>query len=73
MNKKLLSWGLAVLVVVLAWGYFIWPTPWVYYAVSSGAASPKLEHRRPYMVRRNRFTGELQWAQLGSAAGWKSK
>lgn len=48
-------------VVLLAFAAFVWPTPWAYFAPASGS--------RPsaWQLRRNRFTGTVEW--LGPE-GW---
>jgi len=70
--RRMVGWILIGLGLA-AWCYFVWPTPWAYYTPSGTGASGGAQHggsTLPWLVRRNRFTGELQWASFGSA--WTS-
>lgn len=45
-------------VVAVAFGWFVWPTPWAYHAVGV------------HLIRVNRFTGAVQ--STDGTAGWES-
>ncbi len=59
-TAKIMPWSkkltlFAILILVVLFGWFVWPTPWSYY------------HDRSLNLRVNRFTGETQ---VLTVRGW---